>query len=158
MRTHSYELRAPASPSEWGDYHEIRKTCLFDVYHPRGSDNYFEYDANHPDERAPGNHPLVFLRDGRVIGTIRIDIKPDQRAIFRMIAIRRGLRGRALGTRLLCMGEAYARSMNAHAICLNSVAAAFKFYLRNGFNPFRWDGCTRCPTSVPVIKPLMSAA
>ena len=62
-------LRAPEGPEEWAAYHTIRRTALFEPYHPE-----IVYDPDHPDERAPGNHPLVLVKDGDVVGTIRIDL------------------------------------------------------------------------------------
>ena len=61
--------------------------CLFEKYNGKGTTYYFEYDPDHPDENDPANHPLVLLAGGRVIGTIRIDLKHDGRAIFRLVAI-----------------------------------------------------------------------
>lgn len=147
MRSPVYELRSPRSTSEWDRYHHIRKSCLFDVYHP-----WIPYDPDYPDEFDPANHPLVFLRNGRVIGTIRIDMKPDGRAIFRMVAIEPRFRGHGTGSRLLEMAESYAFESGADSVCLNSVGPAVGFYARHGFTPHRWEGCTSCPSSVPVMK------
>ncbi|CAH2604728.1 GNAT family N-acetyltransferase [Rhodovastum atsumiense] len=158
MRPRSLQLRAPRSSREWARYHDIRKRCLFEKYNGKGTPYYFEYDPNHPDERDPANHPLVFLCDGRVIGTIRIDIKPDGRAIFRLVAIDDPWQGRGLGTTMLYMAENYARECGATTICLNSVADAFRFYSRHGFTPTRWDGCTHNPTEIPVVKQLSDEA
>lgn len=149
MRSPVYELRRPRSDAEWNEYHHLRKVCLFDVYHP-----WIPYDRDHPDEGDPANHPQVFLQNGRVIGTIRIDIKPDARAIFRMVAIAPRYRGGGSGSRLLEMAETYARECGAQSICLNSVGPAIGFYHRHGFAPFPWEGCTSCPTSIPVVKRL----
>ena len=158
MRGRSLELRPPRSQAEWDRYHAIRKSCLFDVYHPPGTPQFVAYDRNHPDERDPANHPLVLLLDGEIVGTIRLDIKPDNRAIFRQVAIVDGVRGMTLGTRMLRMAEAWAAKLGAAAVCLNSVREAYRFYERLGFHPTRWDGCTACPTSVPVVKPLIGVA
>lgn len=153
MFTPCYELRAPQSAAEWDLYHQIRKTCLFDVYHP-----WIVYDPNHPDEREPNNHPLGFFLNGRMIGAVRVDLKADGRAIFRMVAILESYRGQRCGDRLLRMAEAYADRQGASAICLNSVRQAVRFYSRNGFVASRWEGCTACPTSEPMIKSLPRAA
>jgi ribosomal protein S18 acetylase RimI-like enzyme len=152
VRPHAFELRSPWNAAEWDRYHAIRKTCLFETYHP-----WIEYDRHHPDERDPANHPLGFLIDGEMVGSIRIDEKPDRRAVFRMVAIANGLRGRHLGSRLLDMAEGYAADMGASSICLNSVAAAVGFYRRRGYDAYRWQGCTSCPTSVPLTKRLKAA-
>lgn len=153
MFTPCFTLRALESAAEWDRYHAIRKKCLFDVYHP-----WIRYDPDHPDEWDPNNHPLGFFLDDEMIGTVRVDLKPDGRAIFRMVAIIESHRGRDCGSRLLRMAEAYASRQGASAICLNSVRDAVRFYSRNGFIANRWEGCTACPTSLPMIKALCLAA
>jgi len=152
VRPHSFELRPPQSLSEWTRYHDIRKRCIFEKYHSRGARCHFEYDPDHPDERDPANHPLVFLVDGTLIGTIRIDIKPEKRAVFRLVAIDTPWQGRGLGTTMLKMAETYARAHGVHSICLNSVPDAYRLYIRCGFNPARWDGCTQNQSEIPVVK------
>jgi GNAT superfamily N-acetyltransferase len=147
VRAYRYELRPPRTEAEWDRYHAIRQTSLFEAYHP-----WIPYDRDHPDEREPLNRPLGFFIDGRLTGTIRVDLKPDRRAIFRLVAIAEERRGHRLGSRLLAMAEAYARARGAGAVCLNAVAPAFSFYARQGYVPARWEGCTTCPTSIPVMK------
>jgi GNAT superfamily N-acetyltransferase len=154
VRPRSLELRSPRSSYEWTRYHDIRKRCLFEKYNGKGSQYYFEYDPDYPDERNPANHPLVFLADGEVVGTIRVDMKPDGRAVFRLVAIDDAWRGQRLGTTMLYMAEAFARDCGATAICLNSVPDAYGFYTRHGFRPQRWEGCTHNHTEIPVVKEL----
>ncbi len=152
VRPRSLQLRAPRSSREWARYHEIRRRCLFEKYNGKGTPYYFEYDPDHPDEHDPANHPLVLLDGGRVIGTIRIDLKHDGRAIFRLVAIDDPWQGQGFGTTLLALAESYARDCGADTICLNSVPDAYRFYTRHGFVPERWEGCTRNPTEIPVLK------
>ena len=152
MRPRSLQLRAPRSSREWARYHEIRRHCLFEKYHAKGTLHYFEYDPVHPDESDPANHPLVFLADGRIIGTIRIDIKPDGRAVFRLVAIDDTWQGHGLGSTMLDMAEAYAFDSGAHTISLNAVPDAYRFYSRHGFAPERWAGCTSNPVEIPMVK------
>jgi predicted N-acetyltransferase YhbS len=89
-----------------------------------------------------------------VIGTIRIDIKHDGRAVFRLVAIDDPWQGQGLGATMLAMAEAYARDCGAETICLNAVMDAYRFYTRHGFVPEGWEGCTRNPTEIPVVKHL----
>lgn len=154
-QTKLFELRPPRTEAEWNAYHSLREHLLFDRYHAPGSGNYFAYDRNHPDERAKDNHPLVLLENGRVIGTVRIDLKPDGRAILRQITVAEDHQGHHIGQRLLAMAECYAADAGAWQLCLNSVGEAIGFYQRLGFSPFRWKGCTSCPTSVPVTKTIL---
>lgn len=154
MRPRSLWLRTPRSSHEWLRYHDIRRRCLFEKYNGKSTPYYAEYDPDHPDERDPANHPLALIADGEVIGTIRIDLKPDGRAVFRLVAIDDPWQGQGLGTAMLAMAEKYACDWGARAICLNAVPPAFDFYVRQGFRPRRWEGCTHNPSETPVVKPL----
>jgi GNAT superfamily N-acetyltransferase len=158
VRPRSLQLRAPRSSHEWVRYHEIRERCLFEKYHAKGTPHYFQYDPDHPDESDPANHPLVFLADRHVIGTIRIDIKANSRAIFRLVAIDDPWQGRGFGSTMLSMAEDQAREFGADTICLNAVPDAYRFYARHGYAPERWLGCTSNPTEIPVVKLLASQA
>jgi predicted N-acetyltransferase YhbS len=120
--------------------------------------HYFEYDPAHPDENDPANHPLVLVADRRVVGTIRIDIKRDGRAIFRLVAIDDPWQGHGLGTTMLSMAVDFARDRGADTICLNSVPDAYRFYTRHGFAPERWEGCSSNPTEIPVVRYLAAPA
>ena len=151
MRPLTYQLRPPRDEAEWDRLHAIRQACLFNVYHP-----WIPYDRDHPDDRDPANHPLGFFLDGTLVGTIRIDLKPDGRAVFRMVAIDEAYRGHHLGSRLMATAEAYALDAGAASVCLNAVAPALGFYLHGGYVPERWLGCTSCPTSTPMRKALRS--
>ncbi len=152
MRPHGLELLPPRSSDEWYRYHDIRRRCLFEKYHGKGSPCYCEYDADYPDEWVPGNQPLILLRNRDVTGTIRIDFKPAGRAVFRLIAIDTPWQGHGLGNIMLEMAEEYARAHGAGSICLNSVADAYGFYAGRGFVGARWDGCTSNRTEIPVMK------
>jgi GNAT superfamily N-acetyltransferase len=154
VRPRSIELRTPRSSEEWVRYHDIRKRCLFEKYNGKDTPYYFEYDPDHADERDPANHPLVLIADGSVVGTIRIDLKPDGRAVFRLVAIDDPWQGHGLGSLMMEIAEAQAHRWGAQTICLNAVPDAFDFYARRGFTPFRWEGCTHNPTETPVVKAL----
>jgi GNAT superfamily N-acetyltransferase len=153
VRPRCVELRAPRSSDEWARYHDIRKRCIFARYNGKGSQYYCEYDPSWPDERQPANHPLILVDGDAVIGTIRIDIKPQQRmAVFRLIAIDDPWQAQGLGTVMLNMAESIARAFEVETICLNSVRDAYGFYARHGFRPARWAGCTRNSSEIPVMK------
>jgi GNAT superfamily N-acetyltransferase len=158
VRPRSLQLRTPRSTREWARYHEIRRRCLFEKYHGKGTLHYFKYDPDHPDESDPANHPLVFLADRQVIGTIRIDIKCDGRAVFRLVAIDEPWQGHGLGSSMLGMAMDFAYESGADTICLNAVPDAYDFYTRHGFAPERWAGCTSNPTEIPVVKHLAEPA
>jgi ribosomal protein S18 acetylase RimI-like enzyme len=152
VRPHSFELLPPRSSQDWDRYHDIRRRCLFEKYHGKGTQYYCEYDADYPDEWTPGHQPLVFLRGREVTGTIRIDFKPAGRAVFRLIAIDTPRQGQGLGNIMLEMAEDYVCARGVDSICLNSVADAYGFYVRHGFRRWRWEGCTSNRTEIPMMK------
>ena len=155
MRLRSLELRAPRSEAEWDRLHAIRKSFIFDVYHPPDGPWLCEYDPAHPDDRDPANRPLLLLADGEVAGTLRLDLKPDGRAVVRLVALTPGFRGGGLGASMLELAEDLALASRARALCVNAQPGVVGFYARRGFVPGRWEGCSACPRGVPMTKALM---
>ena len=147
--TKGYLLRAPATDSEWAAYHRIRRTALFEPYHPE-----VVYDPKHPDEHAAGKHPLVLIKDGRVIGTIRIDDFDAERAAFRIIAIDRAHQGRGHGAALLRLAEDFARRLGRRRVVLHGNPPNVEFYLRNGYREAAWDDDVALGDSIDLVKEL----
>jgi GNAT superfamily N-acetyltransferase len=148
------EFRKPASPEEWQVYHDIRRRSLFDRRLPD-----IVYDAGHPDERRPENHPLALLHDGRVIGTIRIDELDARRACFRLVAVDEPWRGRGLGAELLRRAEDFAAAtLGRREIVLFAAQGAIGFYLKHGYAPVpSWGETPLDRHSVPVGKKIRRA-
>jgi GNAT superfamily N-acetyltransferase len=134
--------------------HAIRRTHIFDVYHPPDGPWPCEYDPAHPDDRDPANRPLLLVADGEVAGTLRLDLKPDGRAVVRLVALTPGFRGAGLGVAMLELAERMALESGARTLCVNAQPGVVGFYARRGFVPGRWEGCTSCPRGVPMAKPL----
>jgi len=155
VRPRSLQLRAPRSEYEWDRLHAIRKTCIFDVYHPSDGPWPCEYDPAHPDDRDAANKPLLLIVDGEVAGTLRLDLKPDGRAVVRLVALDPDFRRGGLGASMLEMAEAVAQTSGARALCVNAQPEVVGFYARQGFAPGRWEGCTACPRGIPMIKALV---
>ena len=93
--------------------------------------------------------------DGEVAGTLRVDFKPDGRAVVRLVALDPDFRRGGLGASMLEMAEAVARASGARALCVNAQPEVVGFYARQGFAPGRWEGCTACPRGVPMTKVLV---
>ena len=121
------ELRRPSSEEEWAAYHDIRRTVLFDRRGRLG-----EYDASHPDEHKPTNHPLLLFVEGDPVGTIRVDLGQD-RAIFRRVAVREDVQRRGHGRVMLQLAEQFARERGRHRIQSFVDRGAVGFYERCGF-------------------------
>jgi GNAT superfamily N-acetyltransferase len=122
-----YELRAPRSSNEWRTFHEIRRKVLFEN---RGKvDAYIE---NHPDDSKAGNHPLILIYKGDIIGVIRIDIS-ESVAWLRRVAIREDLQRLGHGRVLLRLAEAFARAEGCTEVRSNAAVEAVRFYERCGY-------------------------
>jgi GNAT superfamily N-acetyltransferase len=146
----TYELRAPQSPSEWAQYHHVRRHVLFEL---RGQGD--SYDPNHPDEKKSGHHPLVLFRGAEVLGVVRVDIaKPV--AIVRRVAIRPDRQRQGHGTALLTLVESFARDHGCFELFSHVAPDAVPFYARCGFEPLANESVVG-DAPVPMRKPLPPA-
>ena len=124
-----YELRAPRDNEEWRAFHDVRRKVLFEN---RGKlESYIE---NHPDDSKPGNHPLILLFKGVIVGVIRIDIS-ETVALFRRVAIREDLQQLGHGRVLLELAEAFAKAEGCSEARCNAAVEAVGFYERCGYAP-----------------------
>lgn len=121
------ELRAPATGSDWAAYHAIRRRVLFEL---RGMGA--AYDANRPDERRPGNHPMLLWDAETPVGVIRIDVAGAV-ATFRRVAIRDDLQRRGYGRRLLDAAERFAKDQGCTRVEASVDSDAITFYERCGY-------------------------
>jgi GNAT superfamily N-acetyltransferase len=122
-----YQLRTPQSDAEWAAYHAIRRTVLFER---RGKGD--QYNALQPDELRPGNYPLLLLYRGEPVGTIRIDLTPDD-ALFRRVAVREDVQRRGHGRQMLMFAERVVRAQGKRRIRSHVDPGAVGFYERCGF-------------------------
>jgi GNAT superfamily N-acetyltransferase len=144
----TYRLRPPVTDDDWHTYHAIRRKVLFEN---RG--RFGTYNDDHPDERAPGNHPLVLERNAEIIGTIRIDIA-TRAAILRMVAIRDDAQRGGHGKVMLSLAEAFARDKGRHLVTLSSHPNAVGFYERFGYHHADARDAAADATLVPMSKTL----
>src|SRR5262245_8384896 len=93
-----YSLRPVQSPQQWSAYHAIRRDAIFATLLPGQV-----YDEHDPAEFEHRHRPHVLVRDGEVMGTVRIDPIGDIQAGLRLIAIRRDLQRQ--GTAAFCCGS-----------------------------------------------------
>ena len=124
-----HELRAPAGDEEWRAFHQIRRKVLFEN---RGKGE--TYIQDHPDDSRPGNHPLVLLYQGNVIGVMRVDLSGTA-AWFRRVAIREDLQRMGHGQVLMRLAEAFARAKGCREARCNAAIEAVGFYERCGYVP-----------------------
>jgi GNAT superfamily N-acetyltransferase len=127
MTESEYTLRSPASSNEWRVFHDIRRKVLFEN---RGKvDAYIE---NHPDDSKAGNHPLILIYKGSIIGVIRIDTSGTV-AWLRRVAIREDLQRLGHGRVLLRLAEAFAEAEGCTEVRSNAAVEAVGFYERCGY-------------------------
>lgn len=120
------ELRAPQTDEEWGAYHAIRERVLWAARGLTG------YDRAHPDERAEGHYPFLYVAEGSPVGVVRVDVEGGT-ATLRRVAVREDAQGRGHGRELLRLAEAFARSQGATLVHSNVVGSAVGFYQKAGY-------------------------
>ena len=132
--------------------HAIRRSEIFDRYHPPATEWWVPYDPDHPDDRDPRHRALVQMLDGEVVGTCRVDALHGDRAALRLVAVDPRWRGQGLGAELVEAAEEVALGLGAELLCLNAQPSVTAFYGRLGFVPQAWAGSSRCRRSVPMAK------
>jgi len=120
-------LVEPQSAADWSAYHDIRRRILFER---RG--DYGVYDANRPDERAPGHYPKLLVRASHYLGAVRIDVAGTT-AYLRRVAIDEPYQRQGLGRKLLALSEAFARTHSAARVESSVARDAVPFYLKCGY-------------------------
>lgn len=130
----SYELVVLSDPSDWADFHRIRRVELFEAKGRFGI-----YDPNHPDDVADFATPFLLKKDGVAIGTTRLDMLGDGRAAFRLVAITRAEQGRGHGRVMDGLVTAEARKRGVHTLLVNAAPEAVGYYQKTGWAPFKWD-------------------
>ncbi|HEX5887740.1 MAG TPA: GNAT family N-acetyltransferase [Pyrinomonadaceae bacterium] len=122
-----HELRPPVSDEEWRAFHAIRRKVLFEN---RGKHE--SYVEDHPDDSKPGNHPLILLYKGDIIGVLRLDVS-ETVALLRRVAIREDLQLRGHGRVLVRLTEVFAKAEGCHELRTNAAVEAVGFYERCGY-------------------------
>ena len=138
-----YTLRPARSPQEWCAYHAIRRDAIFAALLPGQA-----YDEHDPNEFERGHRPHVLVRDGEVIGTVRIDLIGDTQAGLRLIAIRRDLQRQGHGRVLLRLAEQTALAFGRTEIVINTHPTSLTFYLANGYREGEWRDAAPVPATL----------
>lgn len=141
-----YTLTSPTTPDEWERYHAIRKQELFDA---RGRDG---YDPDRPEERQPGNFPLLFKAGVVGIGTARLDTRSSDTGVVRLVSITHTEQGKGYGRLLMNALEEFAREKGFAKLLLNSAQEAVGFYERLGYVPESWDSTELTGISVNSVQ------
>jgi GNAT superfamily N-acetyltransferase len=130
----TYDLRLATSDEDWRNYHEIRRTALFDNLGRHGV-----YIEEHPDEYAPGHHPLLLFHNGAPVATVRVDELGGAGGALRLVAVRVEEQGKGHGRTLSRLAERYAWSLQIRTLYVNAAPEAVGYYLKMGWERFIWD-------------------
>ena len=123
-----YTLVSPRTANEWALFHDIRRRVLFEA---RGQ--FGVYNANHPDDTAPGNYAKLLLYGTVAVGVARIDVD-GATAIVRRVAIREDVQRHGHGRALIALIEQFALANGCHELASHVAADAVGFYLKCGFS------------------------
>ncbi len=130
----TYQLVEVAEAQDWADFHAIRRVELFEAKGRFGI-----YDDRHPDDYADFAHPYLLKRDGRALGTTRLDLFGQGRAAIRLVAIKAAEQSRGHGRVLEQMVAERARGFGVDTLLVNAAAEAVGFYEKTGWERFEWD-------------------
>jgi GNAT superfamily N-acetyltransferase len=125
-----YRLSRPASPEEWAAYHMIRRRVAFEAGEDIDDD---------PEERAPGNFPLLLKLGAIAVGTIRIDSLNNGNAALRLVAIDPARQGEGHGRILLREAEGFARDIGCRRAVVYATPEAAGFYAAAGYAEDEFD-------------------
>jgi GNAT superfamily N-acetyltransferase len=139
----SYALRPVQTPQEWIAYHAIRRDSIFAPLLPGQA-----YDERDPDEFKPDNLPHVLVRDGEIVGTVRIDLIDDAQAGLRLIGIRKDLQRKGYGAALLALAEKAVRAYGRTVVVINAHPTSLTFYLANGYREDEWRDAGPVPATL----------
>lgn len=128
-----YDLCVAECADDQSAYHRLRRTVLFEA---RGR---FDYVPDGPEEVKKHNLSLLFKLDGHPIGTVRLDQKPDGKAIVRLVAIAPDCQRHGHGRALLERLERLAASLGISELLVHSAPDAVGFYQKFGFSPFEFE-------------------
>lgn len=126
-----YELILIQSEDDVEAYHRIRHHVLFD-----GSSAYLREG---PDEVREENLSLLLKRQDLPLGTVRLDQKPDCKAIIRLVSIASDMQRQGHGAVLMRLMEQRAASLGIEELFVHARPAALGFYTKLGYDPFTFE-------------------
>lgn len=145
-----FELRRPASDTEWECYHSIRERAIWKGLGIDAVDG--PYDRDRPVE--PGYTPLVLQRNGITVGTMGVQDMGDGVMQHRAIAVDPACQHRGYGSVMLYMAENAGRRDGFRSARVFAHPAALMFYARNGYLHCDWEVRCPIPGAVPMAKRL----
>lgn len=133
MGRRDYKLVKVTAPSDWQNYHSLRREILWES---RGRSG---YDDKRPAEHFSDNHPLLLKLDGRPIGTTRLDNLGDGTGVVRLVTIASDIQRLGHGRILAAMVENFARDLGIGTLFVNADTNAVGYYEKMGWHYHVWD-------------------
>ena len=124
----SCHLRKVETPEDWQALHRIRRAVLF----APGRRSY-EYDDNHPDDRAAANTPYLLVADGEAVGVARLD-RHETFAIVRQVAIVADKQRMGHGRILSELLDAEAKAARITELRVSANTDVVRFYEKTGWH------------------------
>jgi N-acetylglutamate synthase-like GNAT family acetyltransferase len=121
-------LKQITTQQEWGHYHRIVKSQIFDS-HPE-----IVYDPNHPSLRDANKTFYLLYKNQQEIGTIIIEHYNEELAILRVVAIDSPWQNQGYGGVLLRKAEEIIIKKNHRKILLHANPAACNFYRQHHYS------------------------
>ena len=120
-------------PLHWRGLHDIRREVLFDTgVFP------FEYDENHPDDRAEGNTPYLLISGGKPIGVVRLDQR-ETIVVVRLVGILTAYQRQGYGRTLGELVDLQAIAGRVTQLRVNAFINAVGYYEKSGWQHAVWD-------------------
>lgn len=147
-----YLLHGARNSTDREAYHRIRIEQIHKRYCPE-----LTYDPNDPEEKDLNHYPLVFRKEGseQVIGTLRIDLLPENEASFRWIAIDPAFIRQGLGTKMLQLAERFIRERGRKVIRIPATAESMPFAKHMGYTQEPWKLMPKEDCMIAVCKRLI---
>jgi len=129
----SYDLSLADGADDWAAYHRIRRLVLFEA---RGR---FDYIPDGPEEIKAENLSLLLKYLEEPIGTVRLDARPEGKAIVRLVAIASRLQRQGHGRVLMNLVEELAKALGLKELLVHAAPDAVGFYQKLGYSHFDFE-------------------
>jgi len=117
---------------EWQQYHQIRKTELFDPYN-------IVFNHNHYSMTDPNCYHFVFYKKVEIIGVAMIQFLADGTAVLRSLATVPSHRNKGYAKELMFLLEKWVKIRGGKVIKLHSALDAEHFYRKLGYEEVEFN-------------------
>jgi N-acetylglutamate synthase-like GNAT family acetyltransferase len=124
-----FDLKLCLTEEDLLPVHEIREAILF-----KG----LPYDRAHKGDRNPHHFNFVYLKDGKTVGVVRLDLLQENEAAVRLVTILPAYQNKGIGSKMLAAVEVFARDKNIKRLLTNAGAEAQGFYQKLGYLLGSW--------------------